>query len=321
MSDIETNISGISENLSNSIVKEKDEADKKDNKRLLTGRKIAISVSESEEIESLGLSDDHIADISIELARYLLVSDAVMLYAGDLRRGGFTEFFSEMSYQYRLLKDKGLRFVNYFPFPASQSLTVEVKAEFLKKQVDAKIVPIPNRFMGIDQTKSYFPAEVADRYVIAECLTDMRIKMASESDARIVLGGRQTGYIGYYPGVIEEAYYSLKSGKPLYILGGFGGAAKTIISIITGKIPEYLTNDFQFQDENNRRFKAYIDENNLSQFDYSILTQFFQQFNVASIAGLNGLSTDDNQILFESTNIYEIIFLVFKGLKNLYFDK
>jgi hypothetical protein len=317
MSDVESNISGISDNLSDSIAKGKIEEERTPTARLLTGKKIAISVSESEEIGVIGLSDNHIADISIELARYLLVNDATMLYAGDLRKGGYTELFSELSYQYKLLKDKKPRFINYFPFPASQALTLQVTADFMKKQVDTHILPIPQSLGDIDKTKKYSASDVVDRFIIAECLTNMRIQMAADCDARIIIGGRQTGYIGYYPGVVEEAYYSLKSRKPLYLVGGFGGAAKSIISLISGNKSEYLTNDFQFQAESNRKFKTYAEQKGVSDFDYSILTKFFRQFDVQAISGLNGLSTEDNHILFESMNIHEIILIVFKGLKNL----
>jgi hypothetical protein len=107
----------------------------------------------------------------------------------------------------------------------------------------------------------------------------------------------------------------------LPITGGFGGAAKSIISIINGNKSEYLTNEFQFQAENNRKFKAHAEEIGISEFDYSVLTKFFRQFDVRTISELNGLSAEDNQILFESTNVHEIIFIIFKGLKNLYAKK
>ncbi|MHA4810203.1 hypothetical protein ACX0G9_18970 [Flavitalea flava] len=320
MEEAKINISGISENLSDIIAEGTINEQVKIKNNLLHDKQIAISVSESEEIDFLGLSDHHIIDISVELARYLFANGAKLLYGGDLRNGGFTEIFSDLSYQYKFLKDKEFRFVNYFPFPTSRQITLPIKADFRKKQIEVKILDIPEHINGIDQEREYVPANFEDRYIIAECLTDMRLKMAQESNARIILGGRQTGFDGYYPGIVEEAYCTLKADKPLYIIGGFGGAAKSIISLIGGASPEQLTNEFQFRLEQNSHFKEYIDKKGVVPYDYSRLTGFFQQYDIKSISELNGLSMKENEILFESTNIHEIIFILIKGLKRI-FDK
>jgi hypothetical protein len=44
-------------------------------------------------------------------------------------------------------------------------------------------------------------------------------------DARILLGGKLTGYSGFLPGLFEEALLAMEDSIPLYILGGFGGSA------------------------------------------------------------------------------------------------
>ena len=46
--------------------------------------------------------------------------------------------------------------------------------------------------------------------------------------ARIVLGGKTSGYSGFMPGIFEEVLLSLERGSPLYLLGGFGGAAEVL---------------------------------------------------------------------------------------------
>src|SRR4051812_28731348 len=125
----EQNISGISENLADSIAEQEAIDEKQIDNLLLSGKQIAISVSESEELEQLGLSEHRLRDISIEIARYLIVNGATLLYGGDLRVGGFTEIFSELSFQYKYLKDREFRFVNYFSFPNANYLTTDLKAK------------------------------------------------------------------------------------------------------------------------------------------------------------------------------------------------
>jgi len=314
----ETNISGISTNLSDSIADQKEGEIIQIRTPLLHGQNISVSVSESDDLEELGLSDQHLKDISIEIARYLLVNGAKMLYGGDLRKGGFTEIFSELSYQYKFMHDREHRFVNYFPFPASKSLSSGEKANFIKQQVEVRTLEPPVHLGKLDSEKSYDPFNnTADRFVLAECLSDMRITMASESEARIILGGRETNFVGYFPGIVEEAYHTLKAKKPVYLLGGFGGATNSIISIINGKKANRLTNEFQFDSDFSKNFRKYVSGKSIVKLDYDFVEEFFQQHTVELLAKQNGLSIEENQVLFESTNIHEIVFLIIKGLAGI----
>lgn len=312
------NISGISENLAESIAELKSAGAKPGQKGKLQGKRIAISVSGSEELEQLGLSENHIKDATIELARYLIVNGATMLYGGDLRQGGFTELFSELSYQYKYLSDKKCRFVNYFPFPNSKSLTDNDQADFLKKQVVAKILKVPKHLGKPDTKKHYYPKRIIkDRYLYAECYADMRIQMAKESDARIVLGGKQKGSTGYFPGIVEETYHSLKAGKAIYLLGGFGGATRSIIEIISGGTPKKLTNKYQFDTIFLRDFRKFATGKSPVVIDYGHIVDFFKKHSVRSLSKQNGLTVEENKILFESINIHELVFLIIKGLQNI----
>jgi hypothetical protein len=314
----EANISGISENLAESIVEQIAIVENNNLNTFLHSKKIAISVSVSEELEYLGLSNQHLDDISIEIARYLIVNGATMLYGGDLRQGGFTELFSELSYQYKYLSDKERRFINYFPFPNSEKLSINDKANFIKQQVEPKILEIPEHLGNINKEKSYDPfSSIEDRYVFSECFSDMRVKMANDSNARILLGGKQKNYLGYIPGIVEEAYQTIVAKKPIYLLGGFGGATKSIIKAIKGETPVELTNEFQFSTEFLRDFKKYSSDKSTLNFDFDYLIGFFQHYNVGVLSTNNGLSIEENEILFESTNIHELVFLVIKGLQNI----
>jgi len=314
----EVNISGISENLAESIVEQNELIGKQQTKSVLQGKRIAISVSESEELEQLGLSDNHLKDISIEIARYLIVNGAKMIYGGDLRFGGFTELFSDLSYQYKILSDKERRFINYFPFPNSKGITTDIRAVFLKKQVEVKILEIPKKIGDIDKEKVFKPLEsVEDRFILSECFSDMRIRMANESDARILLGGKQKNYSGYFPGIVEEAYHSFKAEKPIYLLGGFGGATKSIIDIILGGNSPKLSNDFQFDSEFLKEFRDFAHAKSVVKLDYDYIVDFFRQHSNESISNQNGLSMEENEVLFESTNIHEIVFLILKGLQKI----
>jgi SLOG cluster2 len=314
----EKNISGISENLADSIVEQKAIGKKEFVKSFLHGKRIAISVSENEELEQLGLSDQHLKDISIEIARYLIVNGATMLYGGDLRDKGYTRIFSELSYQYKFLSDKERRFVNYFPFPNYLKVSMDDRANFVKQQVEPKIISIPKHLGNVDTERKFEPFKsVEDRFIYSECFADMRIIMANESDARILLGGKQKKYLGYFPGIIEEAFQTLQANKPIYLLGGFGGAAKSLIKVILGERPNELSNEFQFDTDFLIDFRDYCKGKSTINLDFVYLVDYFQQHTVESISKSNGLSIEENLILFESTNIHELVFLIIKGLQNI----
>ncbi len=314
----EKNISGISENLAESIVEQKELEIQSREKGILDGIRIAVSVSENEELEQLGLSKQHLKDIMIEVARYLMANGGTLLYGGHLKNEGYTRLFAELSYQYKFLNDTAFRFVNYFPFPNSTSLTIEIKADFVKQQIEPVIIEIPEHLGKIDISRHYDAENIIeDKFIYSECFSDMRNIMAQNSHARIVVGGKQSKFLGYMPGIVEEAYYSLKANKPVYIIGGFGGAAKSLSKVICGELPTELTNEFQYNDETLQNFKKEYQEKASIPMDYDKLIHFFKQFNLEVFSELNGLSIDENLVLFESQNIHEIVFLIVKGLKTL----
>jgi len=79
----------------------------------------------------------------------------------------------------------------------------------------------------------------------ARCLTAMREELVTQTQARIMMGGKMLDYKGKYPGLVEEALLTLAAGKPLFLLGGYGGATRVIIEALQGRQPEQLTQDYQ----------------------------------------------------------------------------
>lgn len=284
--------------------------------KVLANKKIAISVSINEDLGKIGLSEQHINDISIEIARYIISNGGTALYGGDLRVGGFTRFFSELSNQYKIANDRSFRFINYFPFPNSKLIDRHIQADFVSKQIKAKILPYPDH-LNIDEEKEYKPFEnLEDRYIYCECFKDMREKMAKDSVARILVGGKINNYLGYMPGVIEEAFYTLLENKPVYLVGGFGGATEKIIKLIKGEEVNEFTNDYQYSTEFLNQYKDFISEK-YDYYNYEDIKAKFLEYPMEKISELNKLTIEENEILFTSKNIHEIVYLIIKGLKNL----
>ena len=73
----------------------------------------------------------------------------------------------------------------------------------------------------------------------------MREKVTDETDARVVLGGRMTGFSGLMPGIVEEVLLATRKRQPLYVAGGFGGAAHVVALAFDGVSAPALTRESQ----------------------------------------------------------------------------
>lgn len=281
----------------------------------LEGKNVAISISESPDSSILGIGKAMFEDLSVELARHLLVSGAHLVYGGDLRPGGFTELFKDLAYQYGIYeKDKTLKyyFTNYLAWPIYIEMTPEIQAEYKSCRVLCQKATIPDTIPTGLHSQMVSSTTVENLYYWAESLKAMRQEMESHIDARIILGGRVTGFKGYMPGLYEEATNAVKANHPLFLLGGFGGASARLIQLIKGettseKLFEECCSQHLYQ-----KFVTYL-ANEKEEMNFKALDVFSNNMNVLK----NGLSKEDNERLFVTTNVTEIIALILKGLHSL----
>lgn len=311
------NTSGVTEEIQKVIVGDLEAVSlHQENKLLLLNKRIGVSISDHEELGELGFSTIHLRDLIIEIARHLLINGATLIYGGDLRKEGFTSMFSELAFQYRSKRGpKDKCFVNYFAYPIHCLITKQNELEFIKNRTEIKKVPPPEDLKVND--KAYLPPDTIEaRLAWARSLTEMRNSMISNSDARILVGGKLSNYLGKLPGIIEEAKITLEQKKPLYLIGALGGASREVINALEGNSFLYPKNSFhqsvEYQDFKNRYYSQYKDEIN-SDTDAA----FFRQFGITGLAEINGLTVEENRRLFETPHLSEMIYYVFKGLKRL----
>lgn len=281
----------------------------------LVGKQIAISVSEASDSDALGYGDAMIRDLTVELSRHLLIAGARLLYGGDLRKGGFTRLFSELSLQYKEYQgntERGVYFFrNFFHWPVYLNFAKDIKIEFTNNRVDPVFVSCPDEYKG-DSSKPIAPVNNENSLIWSLSLQKMRQEMESEADARVVLGGRTMGFRGFMPGVIEEFIQAMSAGHPVYLLGGFGGAASLLSSLL--KHETSVSDIIERSKENQRyaEFFAYCEELKVD-MGYEQLDKIAKEG--CSCLLMNGLDETDNKILMESTDVIEIVGLILKGLK------
>jgi hypothetical protein len=273
-----------------------------------------------------GISETHIKDAIVELARYSIGSGYSISYGGDLQYKHFVNFPS-------ILREIIQRYSTTDFQQASRKSVSNYLAWHLNRKTPKEVKQSFSRFMNIIDTPAPKPlANDPDRRTPEEnvtpvfkalSLTCMREKMNTDIDARVLLAGKIVGSSGIYPGLVEESFLALSQKKAVYLLGGFGGCTHKIIELIEKKRPKEITVDFQIKNDDNKKelFNEYSllssnhPEYQLPPIDYEKMIHFFEETGVEGLN--NGLSIEENKILFETRNIKEMLRLLFKGLSNI----
>jgi hypothetical protein len=256
------------------------------------GLTVAISVSDPPESELVerGLDAPHLRHAFVEVARQILAAGGSLAYGGDLRKGGFTETLAALVRTYsEVAQSRRDRVRFYFAAPNWRDLS---DADVAELQNEARIERI-----GAPEGA---PAAVA--------YTLMRERMSAACDVRLVLGGRLNGQSGRWPGVVEEAYLALRDRRPLFVLGGAGGAADRIAAALRGEWPEELTSEYQRE-----RTPAYAElaESGIG-VDEEELVAAFKGADPA-----NGLDAEENAELMATPDLDLMAALTMRGLWTL----
>lgn len=306
--------------------------------RVLDKQKIALSISESDDIKRYGLLPEQLDDAIIEVSRHLLARGAVLAYGGHIGSDGYTKALADLVAAHQSLStlpqlERIENFVGW-PLPFAK-MPVNRKAE-LMKLVKFVRTPRPNGVEKLDpqiflDEPDFFPADSpARRYAWARGMTSMRVQQSSETMARIVIGGKvgptetaqpnggrqQSWYAGRIPGVVEEAISSLQVGHPLYLCGAYGGAAALLIDLIEGRTRDEFTWDYQKHAPHAEAMRAIYDQEGVKWFDYPEMAKYLSDLGVPGLARLNGLTEEQNRALFRSRDVSSIVEMLLEGLGN-----
>ena len=237
------------------------------------GRIVAFSVSyEAENLLRRGLGLEHLRDLMTRIARPLLRSGLNLAYGGNWKKAddNFTYFLLDLINAE--LDDRDGRdsvtgtkldmLYNHSSWPNYLEITPAIEAQWVRC---CRIVRIDQEMAGIDKPERIDDSRPSLRTSqrklnAARTASAMRQLMMKEIpithpagvkvekippvEARVALGGKLTDYAGFMPGIFEEALATMQAGKPLYILGGFGGASEVLAKAILepdGKWDKLLT--------------------------------------------------------------------------------
>lgn len=279
---------------------------------------LSISNPDVTSIRKIGQNENHLKKLSQVLAKYLLGCSVRLVYGGDLRADGFTQ---NLILEARILQDKlqskEIYLKNYISWPIYLEEIENLKTlwadnadilELIKVDIEKSV-----ENLVVSKDKFLVPNTTNNRYVWSKSLTKMRKTMIEFCSAKICAGGRENGYKGKVPGVLEEICIASEMNKPLYLLGGFGGIVHSACEVIEGHdIPDNLT--LKWQMENNSGYEELLQyyEDNGERVLYSKIVD-----NIKAINLNNGLSEEENIRLFHTPYVDEAVYLVLKGLQSI----
>jgi hypothetical protein len=289
--------------------------------KMLLKMKIAVSISTPDKmaLNQRGYSAQHLNDTLVEFFRYIFAAGGTVLYGGDLRRDGYTKALIDLAGEYAkgALDPAPLR--NYLSWPYSRLVDEDLRAE-LQGTVAFNLFHKKPQFEVVEDTPvdEFSPEQ---KFAAAVSILEMRKAMAENEDARILMGGKLQGYSGFFPGLLEEAWRTMKAKKPLYLMAAWGGCAGAIAEMLIDKtIPQAFKIDSR-TDSQRELWRMLPDwEGKLDAFTDlpkgpEEMAQEILEMGLENLR--NGLTEAENLQLFKAVHVPEMVGLVLKGLGNL----
>ena len=317
----EVNISGLNETSPNeqkaAVLLDANEKLRGSLGQLLVGTGIGISISDSQELAALGFGQAHQQDASVEFARYLLANGASIHYGGDLRQEGYTDLFYGLANYYGSAGQAHPLVHSYLAWPIYLDLDTETQAKLKRRVAFYRIAPPDDLTLSIHERLP--PTTAANRYIWARSLTRMREQMNQAVQARIFIGGSETRYVGAQPGLLEEGMLALQADKPTYLIGAFGGITRRLIESLQDTGAAQISNLPVKFDDLGRETLAYYNGHppNAVPLDFAAIQRFLNGYGLARLAQNNCLSQAENERLFVTPHLMEMINLVLTGLARL----
>lgn len=287
--------------------------------------RVALSISDPTTLAQQGLDVLQLHDMWVALTRHLLLSGAQLAYGLDLRAGGYGEIMLRLLEQRSGIsryKCDPVRSLIAWPLHLTpdEKKSTSTWAD-LSKVVSREPIDLPPLARAVERTVFLPPDSLENLYVWCKSLTYMRHKLMEEVDALVAIGGQLSGYKGKYPGVVEEVKIALERDLPVFIVGGFGGCGDAMARASRGLSATELTLEHQAREQGRRELIEYYNREIESEaqpgwrkekIDYDRLRELFANKNVRGLN--NGLSIAENERLFATTSVNEIVWLVLKGL-------
>ncbi len=289
----------------------------------LQGLEVQLSVSPPGQLqlEAEGKRAGHVEQCLIEFARYLVASGATVVFGGKFSSKSVGSWIMRIVESYgRAEGPRQTSLRAYMPFPVALGLDPVERRE-LSKHIDIIPLTAPDDVRGLTKDGRQMPRLEGSKewkYTWARSLTEARRTMAEKTHVTILIGGKENGFLGRFPGLVEEAFFAITQSNPLFVVGCLGGCARSIYNAIYKKntwnkiaafkaySPEWTTEDFL------KLAKSHNVEQADVLVDYKPLRNAI--YGSSNRLAKNGLTKEENLRLGDSQDYLECIHLVLKGL-------
>jgi hypothetical protein len=194
----------------------------------LAGSRLGIAVSDSPDLERLGLLEVHFRLALGEITRAIVVSGGGIVYGGHPDPDGYTAFVvTELQrYAYR---NRPLLVCLAWPEHRRRKLSdLELFRRDLGLYGRMVCLDIDGQEIDMAVGRGEAACPVDDPPTVHRSLTGLRRYMRTHERGRVFIGGRRNGFFGPVPGLIEEALVCLRTHEPIYLAAGFGGVTLDI---------------------------------------------------------------------------------------------
>ena len=301
--------------------------------RSLEGLKLGLSAGTVDEVtlRTFGLSSLHLTDAARVISRQALAAGANLVYGGALEMTGPSEDSNNLVsalFEMIGIYNRGgtVEFPpldNYTPWPFWQGVSLDWLAA-RRHMLRVRKLPAPTVAGDLADAEFTSLRETAwGRCLIGLSLSTMRREIAAATDARIVLGGASHGFIGLLPGIVEEALLTLDHRRPLYVIGGFGGAAGVLAAVLLGRAAPSLSLNYQMAHtsgypETIETYEAHRSTTpGLPAIDYPAIVSRFARHGLTGLAAANGLNERENRGLLTTRNLDIAVHLIMSGLSRV----
>jgi hypothetical protein len=310
---------------------------------------IAFSVSyQREPLLARGLGLEHLHELVKRLARPLLRKGASIAYGGSWSD-------NEANFTYVLLRlinaereENSISelntsrviggLINHTAWPHHLDITPKIEAQWIDC---CRIVRVTQELAGIpasDIVRDATGQKGTDRYLLNAAIalskmrqlamTGMEIPVPQAPSeyippihARILMGGKVCGFHGFMPGIFEEALVTLEHEKPLYVLGGFGGAAETVAKLFLAPSQVPVELSLAWQEEHTPHIKKLHADPSVTMPSHvrssaNLLDALVTRGKGGLAALKTGLDDADTRELLSTCDIDRAVTLVREGLRN-----
>jgi hypothetical protein len=296
--------------------------------RPLAGMIVNLSISESDDSVDRGFPLTQVNRVTLQVVSALFGQGASLIFGHDWREDGVMEAVHGFAQQVQIpvaLSPKQSKEIvqpllwNLVPWPDTPWL--------LQSDLECLVSTLRVESAGLPEELTKYEKEARDKretplyqYLRARGLTHLRHRLTEISRARLCLGGRKSGSEGRYPGIIEEALFSLEKRKPLYLVGVLGGATYQLVQALRG---ESMPDDFCLP---TKAHPYYTDPPIPGQISKTktdgivapkVLWEEFRNYGIDGLAKNNRLTNEENLRLFETTVLDEIIQTVLIGFSRV----